>query len=148
LNIRKIYVRDLFNSQYRLMQPTLQQKNIRLEIHMKDPDVTIEADPNLVEQVIINLMVNAIEAVKDAEKPQITLSAQSSSHQKIMIKVADNGAGMPEELLEKIFIPFFSTKKNGSGIGLSLCKQIMMLHGGQIQAQSTPGEGTAMIMHF
>jgi signal transduction histidine kinase len=64
------------------------------------------------------------------------------------MKVADNGIGMPEEVLDKIFIPFFSTKKSGSGIGLSLCKQIMMLHKGNIQVQSVEGQGTAFMMQF
>ncbi len=65
-----------------------------------------------------------------------------------MIKVADNGIGMPEELIDKIFIPFFSTKKSGSGIGLSLCKQIMMLHRGHIHVNSVEGEGTAFVLQF
>jgi signal transduction histidine kinase len=65
-----------------------------------------------------------------------------------VIRIADNGAGMPPEVLEKIFIPFFSTKKSGSGIGLSLCKQIMMLHKGNIQAHSVQGEGTVFVLQF
>jgi two-component system nitrogen regulation sensor histidine kinase NtrY len=65
-----------------------------------------------------------------------------------VIKVADNGPGIPEELIDKIFIPFFSTKKNGSGIGLSLCKQIMLLHKGNIQVQSKANEGTAFSLQF
>ncbi len=63
-------------------------------------------------------------------------------------KCADNGQGMSEEIMEKIFIPFFSTKKNGSGIGLSLCKQIIMLHKGNIQVQSAEGQGTVFVMQF
>ncbi|HWN89038.1 MAG TPA: ATP-binding protein, partial [Chitinophagaceae bacterium] len=69
-------------------------------------------------------------------------------NRKTIIRVADNGSGMPAEILEKIFIPFFSTKKSGSGIGLSLCKQIMMLHKGNIQVQSVDGEGTAFLLQF
>jgi signal transduction histidine kinase len=65
-----------------------------------------------------------------------------------MLRISDNGAGMSAEILDKIFIPFFSTKKSGSGIGLSLCKQIMMLHKGNIQVQSTEGEGSAFILQF
>ncbi|MEO6636711.1 MAG: HAMP domain-containing sensor histidine kinase, partial [Ginsengibacter sp.] len=67
---------------------------------------------------------------------------------KVVLKVSDNGIGMTEEVMDKIFIPFFSTKKNGSGIGLSLCKQIMMLHKGNIHVQSKEGEGTAFILQF
>jgi signal transduction histidine kinase len=102
----------------------------------------------LLEQVLINLLVNAIEAVKEKTNPKIVLSAYTSNNRKTIIRVADNGSGMPAEILEKIFIPFFSTKKSGSGIGLSLCKQIMMLHKGNIQVQSVDGEGTAFLLQF
>jgi len=148
LNLKKVYVRDLFENLHQLMQPTLAQKNIEIEIILKDPDLMMDADTNLVEQVLINLVVNAMEAVKDREDPQITLAAYAAANKKTVIKVADNGIGMPDELVDKIFIPFFSTKKNGSGIGLSLCKQIMMLHRGTIQVQSIEGQGTAFMLQF
>jgi two-component system nitrogen regulation sensor histidine kinase NtrY len=148
LNLKKIYVRDIFETLLRLMQPTLEQKNIELETILKETDLILEADTNLLEQVLINLIVNAIEAVKDKEHPKIMLTAYISNNRKTVIKVADNGNGMPAELIEKIFIPFFSTKKSGSGIGLSLCKQIMMLHKGNIQVQSIEGEGTAFLLQF
>ena len=98
--------------------------------------------------MLINLVVNAIEAVKDKPEPRIVLTAYIANNRKTVIKVADNGYGMAEELLDKIFIPFFSTKKSGSGIGLSLCKQIMMLHKGNIQVHSVEGEGTAFQLQF
>ncbi|MES1217703.1 MAG: HAMP domain-containing sensor histidine kinase [Bacteroidota bacterium] len=148
LNLKKVYVRDIFENLLRLMQPTLEQKNIELETILKETDLALEADTNLLEQVLINLVVNAVEAVKDKEHPKIMLTAYVSNNRKTVIKVADNGNGMPVELIEKIFIPFFSTKKSGSGIGLSLCKQIMMLHKGNIQVQSIEGEGTAFLLQF
>jgi signal transduction histidine kinase len=117
-------------------------------IILKDPDLILEADTNLIEQVLINLIVNAIEAVKDQPEPCITLSGYHSTNNKTALKVIDNGTGIPEELIDQIFIPFFSTKKTGSGIGLSLCKQIMMLHKGSIQVQSKVGEGTAFLLQF
>ncbi|MEP7165579.1 MAG: HAMP domain-containing sensor histidine kinase [Ferruginibacter sp.] len=147
-NLKKVFVRDLFEGLYQLMQPTLDQKNIQLEIVLKDTALAVEADTSLVEQVLINLLVNAIEAVKDRPEPKIILSAYAIQNKKIQLKVSDNGAGMSEEVMEKIFIPFFSTKKNGSGIGLSLCKQIMMLHKGNIHVQSKLNEGTAFILQF
>ena len=120
-----------------------------MEIILKDPELMLDADTNLIEQVLINLIVNAIEAVKDGEQPRITLSAaQSSSNNKVAIKVIDNGSGMNEEVMNNIFIPFFSTKKNGSGIGLSLCKQIMMLHKGNINVQSVESKGTVFTLQF
>ena len=142
-SLKTIYVRDLFEGLHQLMEPTLTQKNIELEIVLKDTGLELKVDTSLVEQVLINLVVNAIEAVKDNPDPRIILSAYSLNNRKILIRVSDNGFGMTEEILDKIFIPFFSTKKNGSGIGLSLCKQIMMLHKGNIQVQSKQGEGTA-----
>lgn len=148
LNLKTVYIRDLFESLHQLMEPTLLQKNIELDIVLKDTALQLKADTTLIEQVLINLIVNAIEAVKDNAEPQIILSASYSLNKKIIIKVADNGAGMSEEIMDKIFIPFFSTKKNGSGIGLSLCKQIMMLHKGNIHVQSKPGEGTAFNLQF
>jgi nitrogen fixation/metabolism regulation signal transduction histidine kinase len=141
-NLRKVYVLDLFENLHRLMQPTLEQKHIDLEMILKDPHLMLEADTNLIEQVLINLVVNAIEAVKSTTNPRIILSGYLSANGKTVIKVADNGSGIPAEIMDNIFIPFFSTKKHGSGIGLSLCKQIMMLHRGNIQVQSSPGEGT------
>lgn len=146
--LKKVYVRDLFESMHNLMEPTLEQKGIEMEVVLKDPDLSLELDSNLIEQVLINLIINAMDAVKESADPRIILSAQQTANQKVMIKVTDNGAGMTEEVLNNIFIPFFSTKKNGSGIGLSLCKQIMMLHKGNITAQSIVGQGTAFSLQF
>lgn len=148
LDLNKIMVRDLFENLNSLMRPTLEKKNIELEIILRDPTLAIQADINLIEQVMINLVVNAIEAVKDREAPRIVLSGEIQSNNKTLVKVTDNGLGMPPELLDKIFIPFFSTRKTGSGIGLSLCKQIMLLHKGNIQVQSTEGKGSSFILQF
>ncbi|HMO61841.1 MAG TPA: HAMP domain-containing sensor histidine kinase [Ferruginibacter sp.] len=148
LSLEKVHVRDVFETLHHLMEPTFEKKNIELDIILKDPDLQLQADINLIEQVLINLVVNAAEAVKDRPEPRIQLSAYITPGNKVVIKIADNGIGMPEELLEKIFIPFFSTRKTGSGIGLSLCKQIMLLHKGSIQVQSVEGEGTAFFLHF
>lgn len=147
-NVKKVYVRDLFENLHQLMIPTLQQKHIELEVILKDPELSVQADTNLIEQVLINLLVNAMEAVKDKRDARIVLSAYAAPANKVILKVADNGSGMSHEILDKIFIPFFSTKKSGSGIGLSLCKQIMMLHKGNIQAQSIEGEGSAFMLQF
>jgi signal transduction histidine kinase len=148
LNLKKVYVRDIFENLLQLMSPSLEQKNIEVETILKDPDLMLEADTSLLEQVLINLVVNAMEAIKDQPEPRIVLAAYLSNNRKTVIKVADNGYGISPELIDKIFIPFFSTKKNGSGIGLSLCKQIMMLHRGNIQVQSSAGEGTAFLLQF
>jgi two-component system nitrogen regulation sensor histidine kinase NtrY len=143
-----VLVRDLFEHLHQLMQPTLTQKHIEMEIILKDPSQTLQIDMNLVEQVLINLIINAMDAVKDRAEPRIILSAGYGHSNKAIIKVSDNGSGMPPEVKDKIFIPFFSTKKNGSGIGLSLCKQIMLLHHGNIQVQTIVGEGSSFKLQF
>lgn len=148
LNLRQFYVRDLFENMHRLMMPSFQQKGIETEIILKDPDLQIEADLELLEQVCINLLLNAIEAVKDRPEPRIILVASVNANKRPFIKIADNGPGIAPDVMDKIFIPFFSTKKSGSGIGLSLCKQIMMLHKGHINVQSSTGEGTAFTLTF
>ncbi|MEO8117195.1 MAG: HAMP domain-containing sensor histidine kinase [Bacteroidota bacterium] len=148
LSLTKKYAADLFENLLHLMQPMLKQKNIEMEIILKDTSVMIEADINLLEQVLINLIVNAMEAVKDIAAPKITLSAFINQNNRTIIKVSDNGAGMPEELMDKIFVPFFSTRKTGSGIGLSLCKQIMLLHKGSISVHSLVGQGTSFTLQF
>jgi len=148
LDLKKIMVRDIFENLSSLMHPSMEKKHIELEIVLRDPALAIEADINLLEQVMINLLVNAIEAVKDKEHPRITLSAETQPNNRTVVKVSDNGSGIPTELLDKIFIPFFSTRKTGSGIGLSLCKQIMLLHKGNIQVQSAEGVGSAFLLVF
>ncbi len=147
-NVTKVLLIDLFEHVQQLLQPTLEKKKINLEIILRDPFMTMEVDSSLIEQVLINLLLNAIDAIKDTEQPKIIISAETSLSGKATIKIIDNGAGIKQEILDKIFIPFFSTKKTGSGIGLSLCKQIMMLHKGNIQVQSREGEGTAFSLVF
>lgn len=142
---KEVLVRDLFENIYQLLEPTLEQKGIALEIILKNTNLTLVADGHLLEQVLINLVLNAIEAVKDESEPLITLSA-STEGQRTEIRVADNGTGMPEEIMDKIFVPFFSTRKKGTGIGLSICKQIILLHKGTLQVRSKEGEGTVFII--
>ena len=147
-DLQSILVRDLFENIYNLMEPSLDQKKIEMDIVLKETQLSVEVDVALIEQVLINLVINAIDAVKEKEEPQIILSAGENSQRRKFIKVADNGSGMDEDVLEKIFVPFFSTKKTGSGIGLSLCKQIMLVHHGNITVQSVPGQGTVFTLQF
>ena len=148
LSISKVQVSSLFDHISQLMLPSLTLKNIDLEVILKDPLMTIEADTSLVEQVMINLILNAVEAVKGKSEPHIILSAALNVNKRSIIKVTDNGVGISDDVMDKIFVPFFSTRKNGNGIGLSLCKQIMMLHRGNIQVQTLVGEGTCFSLLF
>ena len=116
-NLRKVYVRDLFENLNQLMLPTLEQKSIELDILLKDPELSLEVDTNLIEQVLINLLVNAMEAVKDKQSPLITLSGYVQVNNKVVLKISDNGTGIGEELLDKIFIPFSVPKKAEAVLG-------------------------------
>jgi len=138
---------DLFENLYVLMEPTLIQKNIELDIILKDTKLQLTLDINLIEQVLINLLLNAIEAVGESKNPYISLAA-SANDGNPQIRISDNGKGIPPDLLENIFIPFFTTRKNGSGIGLTLSKQIMLLHKGNIIVQSEIGKGSVFTLQF
>ncbi|MBQ7774150.1 MAG: HAMP domain-containing histidine kinase [Bacteroidales bacterium] len=103
-------------------------------------DVSLKADRAQIEQVLINLIKNALEACSQVEAPLIKVKVAVTDN--VTVSVSDNGPGILPQVMEQIFIPFFTTKDGGSGIGLSLCRRIMQLHGGNISASSTPGEGS------
>ena len=114
-----------------------------------DPEtLELTADPSLVEQVLINLLINSFHALGDTEEPEVSMVCRMDDLGRAMIVVEDNGAGIVKEALEKIFIPFYTTRKEGSGIGLSLSKQIMRLHDGTIRAHSIPNQKTVFTLRF
>lgn len=128
---------DLFNDLHRLHC----HPGIHYRFTAVPSALYIQADRAQMEQVLINLIRNAEEACQGISHPQITVSAVRESP-KVLLTIQDNGCGIVPEALDKIFVPFFTTKPGGSGIGLSLCKQIITLHGGEISASSTPEQGT------
>ena len=148
VNKTKIKASVLFSSINELLKPSLEDKDVTLIFKLHDPNLTFEIDAYLIEQVLINLILNAIDATNTVANPEILVSASISHKGTGQIKVTDNGSGIPEEIMDSIFVPFFSTKKTGSGIGLSICKQIMLLHGGKIQIQSPESKGTAVSLLF
>jgi two-component system nitrogen regulation sensor histidine kinase NtrY len=145
-DFKVLNVRDMFQGIKLMFDEQLMQNGIRLDIDCH-PSLYINADGKLLEQVIINLVKNAIEAFEDAPDPAITMSAQSNNNQ-IIMEIADNGKGIPPDMLENIFVPFFTTKEKGSGIGLSLSRQIIRLHGGTMNVQSEPFSRTVFTIKF
>ncbi len=143
----KVLVKELVDSVEQLMNPELTKNNITFKSFIFPEDLEIYADVNQIEQVLINLILNAKDAVQTAEKPEIEIKSKISGN-KISIEIIDNGVGIPVEQMDKIFIPFFTTKEKGSGIGLSLSRQIMQLHGGTISVKSTPGVETVFTLQF
>ena len=144
----EFYIRDLFEGVEILLENPLERHKIEFDVVIKDFSMTIEGDMALIEQVLINLIINAIDAVSPQKDPSITLSAFLNQEERVVIEVRDNGVGMSVELMDKIFVPFFTSKANGSGIGLSLSKQIMTLHKGTITVNSSEGKGTIFLLGF
>lgn len=140
----KVNVMQLINDVALLFEEKIQKAQIHFESSVQPKNLTIDADENLLQQVIINLMKNAIDAVIDRENPTIKIQAFKTANQHACLQLADNGVGIPEKKLDQIFVPFFTTKPEGSGIGLSLSRQIMHLHQGNIELQSKENEGTTV----
>ena len=147
-NFQIFTVKTLFERIDSLIGREFKQDGILFKCRIDPLSLELTADPELIEQVLINLLLNAKYAVKTAAKPEINLLAKLDSRSKVEIAVTDNGPGIKEDIQEKIFIPFFSTKKEGSGIGLSLSRQVMRSHGGSIRVTSTPDVVTAFILKF
>jgi nitrogen fixation/metabolism regulation signal transduction histidine kinase len=143
-----VSIKGLFIQVEELMRQRLSESHIVFEKRIEPESLELTADPVLVEQVLINLILNAAEALQNVSQPIISLSARMGERGRISIEVTDNGPGIPKEVQEKIFVPFFTTKPNGSGIGLSLSRQIMRLHGGLILLASDPGQRTTFSLRF
>lgn len=147
-NFKISLVSTLFDNVIPLMNEEINQAKISFISDIDPPSMQFSVDLDLLEQVIINLLKNAIHALEKKTDPQITMKAFLNKRGRITIQVTDNGEGILPEVLDKIFIPFFTTKPKGSGIGLSLSRQIMRLHGGSITAYSIPGHGSTFTLTF
>ena len=147
-NLRVVFIRDLFDRIAILHKARFREKGVRFEMEIVPSELSIEADLELIEQVIINLIQNALEAMNDIADPSLSLKASRNGSNLTQISVSDNGPGISDEVLEHIFLPFYSTKSNNSGIGLSLSQQIMMLHHGRLEVSSVLQKGATFIMAF
>jgi len=145
--LNKINVKQFLSTIKLLMKATLEQANIELKLLPVPANAIIHADSKLIEQVLINLINNSIHALEDIEQPSIKISCIVEPN-KIVILVTDNGNGIEENILNQIFIPFYTTKKNGSGIGLSLSKNILKKHGGNLLVSSEAGSYTTFSLVF
>jgi len=147
-NFRYFPVSEMFERCHQLLKPKFTSLSIACSNRINPENLMLTADPDLVDQVMINLMLNAIDAVKDKEDAFISVSAFTNNSGKVVIELSDNGYGIKPDILDKIFMPFFTSKKEGSGIGLSLSRQIMHLHKGSIGVKSKPNEGTTFTLTF
>jgi two-component system nitrogen regulation sensor histidine kinase NtrY len=130
-----------------LMQPFASGKNIELKVVQTSSKISLRLDIKLIEQALINLVTNSIYAVENVKEPVIEISYRLENS-RLYIDVIDNGKGVDNELAKKVFIPFFTTRKNGSGIGLTITRNIMKMHHGNVEIQSQPFEKTVFSLVF
>jgi signal transduction histidine kinase len=131
-----------------LMSEALDSRQIVIDIQCEHPDLSIRADALQIEQVLINLLRNAVEALAGHPAPRIELRGLHNDRGQVLLQVADNGPGIPAEHIDSIFIPFFTTKRSGTGVGLSLSRQIVQANRGSLSVRSRPGEGAVFTLRF
>ncbi len=140
--LKKVGVESFFESLNLFFKEDMTNYGIDFKVDLADTTLCIHADSKLFEQAFINLIRNAMEALKDQESGVIELKAGMDVDRKVALSISDNGPGIPVEIQSQIFIPFFTTKRGGSGIGLSLVRKVVSMSGGSITFQSEPGGGT------
>lgn len=143
-----LQVKEFFQGIVKLMQIEARAKNTEIHCTVIPEDLQLNADPQLLEMVFINLIKNAVEAINGCEGGEIWLKAENDEHQRVLISLRDNGPGIEPEAISKIFIPFYTTKPTGSGIGLSLSREILQMHNAQLTVESLPGEGSCFFIRF
>ena len=146
---QKIFkVEELVNRMKVLYSSLENSDRVKLAVVVNPPELELFADENLISQVLLNLLKNALEALNGRTDGLIRIMVKVGKNNRPEITVADNGSGIPDEIMEQVFVPFFTTRENGSGIGLSLSRQIMRVHGGSLQVRSVPGKETVFSMIF
>jgi len=119
---------------------------VALDIALRPGEIVIDADPDLLAQAMINLLRNAIRATADVDKPQLRFAIVRQPRGQVRIEIRDNGPGIPPERRDDIFLPFYTTHKGGSGVGLSFARQVALAHGGSISAGDAPEGGANLIL--
>lgn len=145
--LTSIRLKDMIEKVATLMKPDIKKHEINFSYSCASEYLTIQADEEMIEQVLINLLKNAVEALAETKNPTLELRGLYDESS-VKIEVIDNGAGIIKEAIEKIFVPFYSTKRTGSGIGLSLSRQIMQMHNGSITVESEPDVKTVFTLRF
>lgn len=147
-NFEVVAMQNLVQNVYTLMKKDAEKKNITLSVSVEPDTIEVQIDEQMIEQVLINLVKNSVQALAGIKNGEIQIRGFYNKRGRPSIQVIDNGQGILDDVIDKIFIPFFTTKRSGSGIGLSLSRQILRLHGGIITAKSTPNEETIFTMTF
>ncbi|WP_438864063.1 sensor histidine kinase [Neptunicella sp.] len=147
-NIKRIHIQQLFTQVQTLATQQWQQKGIRLITDIQPQTLEMTVDVQMVEQILINLLNNAEQALENIPQPEVTMRALLNRRGHVVIEVADNGHGIADELKHKVFVPFFTTKKEGSGVGLALTRQVMIAHGGSVKLSRSDAGGALFSLIF
>lgn len=144
----QLIVKDTFEDVIKVASVEWKEKGIEFEYEVSTDGLEISADKDMLEQMLINLLKNAEQAVEKVKNAKVTLSAILNKRGRIVIEVSDNGPGISDKLAAKIFVPFFTTKRDGSGVGLALTRQVMIAHGGSVSQAMTKGGGATFHLTF
>ncbi len=145
---QRVVVKDIVEEVVKLIRAGVADHRIALEVTLDPPNLIARMDAKLIEMVLINVLKNAAEVLGDTKNPTIVINVHSDMEQRVFIDITDNGPGIEPEALERIFIPFYTTKSSGSGIGLSLSQRIMQMHQGNLLVRSKVGEGTTFTLQL
>jgi nitrogen fixation/metabolism regulation signal transduction histidine kinase len=145
---KRVHVGEMFDSVRRLAEAEWPERPGALSIAVEPAELDVYADRDLLEPVVMNLLRNAFQATLDIDTPRIELRGRLNRRGNIVIEVADNGPGVPADIARKIFVPFFTTKEQGSGVGLALARQVMTAHGGFVRLSDNEGGGALFTLSF
>ncbi|KQL45936.1 histidine kinase [Brevibacillus choshinensis] len=144
---KRVELRSLLERVHELARHYVVEKDVQLSFHYDSEEYQVWAIPSYVEQIGLNLIKNAVDAVDSNGEVRVSLQMGPAGNH-VLVRVEDNGCGIPEKRIKHLFEPFYTTKEKGTGMGLSVCKQLVEEMGGQIFVQSTVGEGTQIDIHF
>jgi nitrogen fixation/metabolism regulation signal transduction histidine kinase len=144
----KIHISTLFQQSCSLATQHWRKKGIEMQVNIAPSELEITVDNDMLEQVLLNLLQNAEHAVENCLSPKVILNAFLNKRGHVVIEMSDNGTGIHEEIGNKVFVPFYTTKQQGSGVGLALTRQVMLAHGGAIKYEKIETGGTVFRMTF
>ncbi len=143
----KVAVKDFMEKQAGVFSVIAREKGIDIEVHVAPENLMADFDEGLVAQAVINLIKNSVEALEGIDRPRIRCGS-GMENEGFFISIVDNGSGIPANQIDAVFVPFYTTKEGGSGVGLSLCRQIMAMHKGSVEILSEEYKGTAITLLF
>jgi nitrogen fixation/metabolism regulation signal transduction histidine kinase len=147
-DFERVEIGNIIQEVVKLIKAGVASSKVQIDVQLNPPNLIVRIDPKQIEMVLINLIKNACEALHETEDPHILISVYTDHEQRAYVDITDNGPGIEPEALEKIFIPFYTTKSTGSGIGLSLSQRIMQMHHGNLTARSEIGKGTTFSLQI